>query len=74
MPSVDYMMKREEGAIEEGKSAKEMYIACSQKLNVLINTYFSAARGDNIEIKIAGNEEERADMMPLLYVDSDEVK
>ena len=29
---------------------------------------------DDVELKIAGNEEDRAMMMPLLYVDSEEVR
>jgi len=29
---------------------------------------------ENIELKIAGDENERAQMMPLLYIDSDDIK
>lgn len=51
-----------------------MYIDNSHRLNELINTYFSASRGEDIEIKIAGNEAERACMMPLLYVEDEQTK
>ena len=51
-----------------------MYIGYSQRLNDLINLYFQAGRGEDVELKIAGNQEERALMMPLLYIDCDETK
>lgn len=36
-----------------------------------MNLYFSARKEDDIELKIAGNAEERALMMPLLYIEGD---
>ena len=71
MPSVDYIMRKE---LENKKLTEEMYVENSHKLNELINQYFRASRGEDIEIKIAGNEQERACMMPLLYVDDEQTK
>jgi hypothetical protein len=36
-----------------------------------MNLYFSARKEDDVELKIAGNAEDRALMMPLLYIDGD---
>lgn len=73
LPSIEFMMKKEnEMEDEEQGSSKDMYIEFSQRLNELINLYFSATKKDDIEAKIAGNQEERALMMPLLYIDKDE--
>jgi hypothetical protein len=38
----------------------------------LINLYFSARRNEDIELKIAGDADERQCLMPLLYIDGDE--
>lgn len=46
-----------------------MYIDFSKKLNDLINVYFRAEKNEDMEIKIAGDAQERALMMPLLYLD-----
>jgi len=40
----------------------------------LINLYFRAERGQDVELKIAGDAEERALMMPLLYIDNEATK
>ena len=61
-------MKREE---ELGEKSQAMYLDFSKKLNDLINLYFRATKGEDIELKIAGNARDRNDMMPLLYLDAD---
>lgn len=76
LPSVDYMMRIENEAFENsaeagGAQAVQTYLDCSQQLNDLINVYFSARKEDDIELNIAGNAEDRALMMPLLYIDGD---
>lgn len=60
-----------------------MYKGYSQQLNDLINMYFNIEKEgkrmiqrlilfnlENMEIQIAGSEEERNIMMPLLYINS----
>mmetsp|Transcript_35298 Transcript_35298/g.54049 ORF Transcript_35298/g.54049 Transcript_35298/m.54049 type:complete len:120 (+) Transcript_35298:235-594(+) len=69
LPSIE-AMKRKEQALDErdDTSSADLFYNFSQQLNILINTYFSAERGEDIEIKIAGNGLERANLMPLLYL------
>lgn len=67
LPSIDYMLKKE----NEVADPSQMYIGFSQKLNDLINTYFKAQRGQDVELQIAGNQEERSLMMPLLYIEDE---
>lgn len=67
LPSIDCMMKKE----KELEDPASMYIGFSKKLNDLINLYFSGRKGEDIELKIAGNQEERALMMPLLYIEDE---
>lgn len=75
LPNVGFMLKKETELEEKTEgSSKEMYLDFSYKLNVLINQYFSAKKGDDIELKIAGSQEERSLMMPLLYIDDEEIK
>lgn len=74
LPSVDYMMRIENEAFEAkagGQQVVQTYLDCSDQLNELINLYFSARKEDDIELKIAGNAEDRSLMMPLLYIDGD---
>lgn len=71
LPNVELMMKKE---AELGEKSQQMYLDFSKRLNDLINVYFRAVKGEDIELKIAGNARERADMMPLLYVDNEETK
>jgi hypothetical protein len=52
MSTIDFMMRKEE---EMGGECSQMYLDFSQKLNDLINLYFQAKQGDDIELKIAGN-------------------
>ena len=66
LPSVDNLLKREK-ALDQGK---EMYYEFSRALNELINTYFGIEKEEDMEVQIAGSEEERNSMMPLLYVES----
>jgi len=66
MPTVDSMLKKE-NMNEEGA---KMYFDFSRQLNDLINIYFSIEREVEMEVQIAGSEEERNLMMPLLYIDS----
>lgn len=47
-----------------------MYLKVSRELNQLINMYFSIEVEESMEVQIAGSEEERNNLMPLLYVDS----
>lgn len=47
-----------------------MYLEFSAALNELINTYFMIEKEEDMEIQIAGSEEERNLMMPLLYIES----
>lgn len=47
-----------------------MYMEFSKALNQLINTYFLIEKEEDMEVQIAGSEEERNSMMPLLYVES----
>lgn len=68
LPSVDYMMKKE----KELEDPSGMYIDFSKRLNTLINLYFQGRKGEDIELKIAGSQEERALMMPLLYIEDEE--
>ena len=49
-----------------------MYTDFSLRLNDLINVYFRAEKDEDMEIKIAGDAQERALMMPLLYIDESE--
>jgi len=79
-PSVDYMMRmekeselpsKEDGADGPGERAFQMHLDCSKRLNDLINAYFSSGKEDDVELKIAGNAEDRALMMPLLYIDGE---
>lgn len=67
LPSFDYMMKKE----KELEDPSGMYIDFSKRLNTLINLYFQGRKGEDIELKIAGSQEERALMMPLLYIEDE---
>ena len=73
MPTMEHMLKR-----EKTEDATAMYKGFSKQLNDLINLYFNVTNEgktslipkddgylDNIEVQIAGDEEERAMMMPL---------
>ena len=51
-----------------------MYIDFSKRLNTLINLYFQGRKGEDIELKIAGSQEERALMMPLLYIEDEQTR
>ena len=66
LPSVDAMLKREKQEADK----VEFYKGFSVQLNQLINKYFAIEKEEDMEIEIAGNEQERNEMMPLLYVDS----
>lgn len=70
LPSIDYMIKKE----KELEDPSGMYIDFSKKLNNLINLYFQGRRGEDIELKIAGSHEERALMMPLLYIEDEQTE
>lgn len=50
----------------------QAYVESSKELNQLINLYFSAGSNEDIELKIAGDADERQCLMPLLYIDGDE--
>jgi len=67
MPTIESMMKKERADVE---AAKQMYVNFSQELNDLINLYFSIENEEDMEIQVAGGEEERNAMMPLLYIDN----
>ena len=47
-----------------------MYLDFSKQLNELINIYFSITNEEEMEVQIAGSEEERNLMMPTAYVDT----
>ena len=66
LPSIEIMLKKEKMS-EEGK---DMYLKFSQQLNELINRYFSISKEEDMEVQIAGSEEERNIMMPTCYVDT----
>lgn len=66
LPSVDNLLKKEKSV----ESAKEMYLEFSHALNQLINTYFCIENESDMEVQIAGSEDDRNDLMPLLYVSS----
>jgi len=66
MPSVDAMLKRE----KQESDKVEFYKGFSVQLNGLINKYFAIENEEDMEIAIAGTEQDRNDMMPLLYIDS----
>jgi len=73
LPNVDCMMRKEqELENQEPGSSEKMYTDFSLRLNDLINIYFRAEKNEDMEIKIAGDAQERALMMPLLYVDESE--
>jgi len=65
LPSVAFMLQK-----EKGEDPKDMYLAFSQQMNDLINTYFQIEDDENMEVQIAGSEEERNVMMPLLYANT----
>lgn len=67
MPTIEAMMKKERADVE---AAKQMYVNFSKELNDLINLYFSIENEEDMEIQVAGGEQERNDMMPLLYIDN----
>ena len=62
LPSVENMIKKEKAG------GKEIYLNYSRMLNELINTYFSIESEKDMEIQIAGSEQERNEMMPLQYL------
>ena len=78
LPTVEYMLKKEKSDDKDG--GDEMYTNFSKQLNDLINMYFTISKEgkivykltdlENMEIKIAGSEEERNIMMPLVYINS----
>lgn len=51
-----------------------MYLDFSHALNQLINTYFCIEDDRDMELQIAGSEEDRNDLMPLLYVSTNREK
>lgn len=51
-----------------------MYLGFSRQLNDLLNLYFSVENELEIELKIAGDEEEKQRLMPLLYIDTERDK
>ena len=51
-----------------------MYKAYSKELNELINLYFSVVDESTIESQLAGDEEVKKMMMPLMYIDSYKAK
>ena len=61
MPTVEHMMKKEK--IDD--NPQKMYMGFSMQLNDLINLYFSVMNEDEIEVKVAGDEENRKLMMPV---------
>mmetsp|Transcript_19226 Transcript_19226/g.18361 ORF Transcript_19226/g.18361 Transcript_19226/m.18361 type:complete len:200 (+) Transcript_19226:312-911(+) len=65
LPSVSFMLQK-----EKNEEAKDMYLAFSQQMNDLINSYFRIEKDENMEVQIAGSEEERDIMMPLLYANT----
>lgn len=72
LPSVGYMLRKEtQMEAEEEGSSKAMYTGFSKQLNDLINLYFQAQKGEDIELKIAGSQDERATMMPLFYIEDE---
>ncbi len=70
MPSVEAMMKKER--MED--SPEKWFKSYSQQLNDLINLYFSVTNEDEIEIQVAGDEENRKLMMPVQYITSNRDK
>ena len=60
------MLKKEK--LEDNK--EEFYRGFSVQLNTLINKYFANENEEDMEIEIAGTEQARNDLMPLLYIDS----
>lgn len=66
MPTVEHMMKKEK--IDD--NPQKMYMGFSAQLNDLINLYFSVMNEDEIEVKVAGDEENRKLMMPVQYITS----
>jgi len=70
LPSVENMLKKE----KQTEDAKNMYLGFSKQLNDLLNLYFSVENELDIELTIAGNEEEKRSLMPLLYIDSERNK
>jgi hypothetical protein len=66
LPSVENLLKKERSV----ECSKEMYLDFSHELNRLINTYFCIENEEDMEVKIAGSEENRNDLMPILYVSS----
>eukprot|EP00351_Strombidinopsis_sp_SopsisLIS2011_P000462 CAMPEP_0116873062 /NCGR_PEP_ID=MMETSP0463-20121206/4032_1 /TAXON_ID=181622 /ORGANISM="Strombidinopsis sp, Strain SopsisLIS2011" /LENGTH=120 /DNA_ID=CAMNT_0004514347 /DNA_START=3370 /DNA_END=3732 /DNA_ORIENTATION=+ len=60
------MLKKEK--LEDNK--EEFYKGFSVQLNRLINKYFANEKEEDMEIEIAGSEQDRNEMMPLLYIDS----
>lgn len=47
-----------------------MYRGFSQQLNDLINLYFGIENEEDMEVQIAGDEQQRNEMMPLIYINS----
>ena len=78
MPSVESMQKKER-AQEQGE---DMYLDFSKQLNQLINTYFGIEKqgklyivfndffSEEMEVQIAGSEEERNELIPLCYIET----
>eukprot|EP00347_Sterkiella_histriomuscorum_P010247 403377026 len=65
--NVDVMLKKEK---QEADNGLEMYKGFSNQLNDLINLYFSIENEDDMEVQVAGDEEKRNEMMPLIYINS----
>lgn len=70
LPSVENMLKKE----KQTEDSKKMYLGFSKQLNDLLNLYFSIENELEIELKIAGDEEEKQRLMPLLYIDTERTK
>ena len=77
MPTLEYMLNKE----AEEADPTQFFKGFSVKINELINAYFGANYGkfefkltflDDVEIAVAGSEQDRNQMMPLLYVDRDD--
>lgn len=66
LPSIEAMLKKEKTT----DSGKEMYLEFSRQLNKLINIYFSITDEAQMEISVAGSEEERNLLMPTAYIDT----
>lgn len=66
LPSIETMLKKEKAS----ENGQEMYLEFSRQLNKLINIYFSITDESEMEVQVAGTEEERNALMPTAYVDT----